>query len=258
MPRKKRANDFLKRRRDDCILPLPSSQRKGISMSLRKVLITGASSGIGKATTQLLLDKGHEIWGISRSIKSHHPYLHAHSIDLTDLDTLPEKLSPFFGVDTLICNAGKGYFGNLEELSFQEIRSLLDLNFLSHVYLIKQLLPHLKKKKQADVIFIGSQAGLKGQRKGSIYCASKFALRGFAQSLREECSTSNVRISIIQPGMVRTPFYENLNFQPGKYDSHAIAPEDIAQMILTILNIRKETILDEIILTPKQKVIQKN
>jgi 3-hydroxy acid dehydrogenase / malonic semialdehyde reductase len=227
-------------------------------MSLRKVLITGASSGIGKATTQLLLDKRHEVWGISRSIKSHHPHFHAHSIDLADLDTLPEKLSPFLGVDTLICNVGKGHFGNLEELSFQDIRYLLDLNFLSHVYLIKQLLPHLKKKGHADIIFIGSQAGLKGQRKGSIYCASKFALRGFAQSLREECSNSNVRISIIQPGMVRTPFYENLNFQPGNNDSHAIAPEDIAQMILTILTMRKETVLDEIILTPKQKVIQKN
>ncbi|MCB1106895.1 MAG: SDR family oxidoreductase [Chlamydiia bacterium] len=225
---------------------------------LRKVLITGASRGIGKATSDRLLKSGHEVWGIARTdaIESH-PRFHPHSIDLSKVETLPNKLSPFTGVDTVICNVGKGHFGNLEELSYSQIHSLIDLNFFSHVYLIKELLPHLKKKPQADIIFIGSEAALAGKRKGSIYCASKFALRGFAQSLREECSTSSVRVSLIQPGMVRTPFYDPLSFTPGEDPSHAILPEDIAEMVDMILKMRHETVFDEVILSPKKRVVQK-
>ena len=122
-------------------------------MSVRKLLITGASSGIGESTTQRLLEEGHEIWGVSRHIKSTHPRLHAHQIDLSDLDSLPDKLEPFIDVDGIVCNVGKGHFGNLEELSYEHIRSLMDLNFLSHVYLIKKLLPHLKKKKPSRHYF---------------------------------------------------------------------------------------------------------
>ena len=226
-------------------------------MRLRKVLITGASRGIGKATTDLLLEKGHEVWGVARTLKKHHPKFHPHEIDLSKLETLPKACAPFTHIDTIICNVGKGHFGNLEELSYSQIHSQIDLNFLSHVYLIKELLPHLKKQPSANIIFIGSEAGLAGKRKGSIYCASKFALRGFAQSLRDECSTSPVGISIIQPGMVRTSFHDNLSFGPGEDPSHAILPSDIAKSVLTILEMRPETILDEIILSPKKRVIQK-
>lgn len=226
-------------------------------MRLRKVLITGASRGIGRATAERLLDIGHEVWGIARTAEKFHEKFHPHRIDLSDLEELPQKLSPFRDMDTIICNVGKGYFGHLEELSFAQIRSLMDLNFLSHVCLIKELLPYLKKQEEADIIFIGSEAALAGKRKGSIYCASKFALRGFAQSLREECSTSTVRVSIIQPGMVRTPFYDSLSFDPGEDPSHAILPEDVAEMIDSILSMRHETIFDEIVLSPKKRVIQK-
>ncbi len=226
-------------------------------MCLRKILITGASRGIGKATSDLLLEEGHEVWGIARTIESTHPRFHPHEIDLSDLEFLPKKLSLFTHVDTIICNVGKGLFGNLEELSFSQIRSILDLNFLSHAYLIKELLPHLKKQARADIIFIGSEAGLAGKRKGSIYCASKFAIRGFAQSLREECSTSSVRVSLIQPGVVRTSFFDPLSFAPGDDSTHAILPTDIAEIIRTILEMRPETVLNEIILSPKKLVIQK-
>jgi len=226
-------------------------------MRVRKVLVTGASRGIGKASSDLLLEKGHEVYGIARNLQKHHPNFHPFEIDLSDVEDLPSKLDPFKDLDTLVCNVGKGHFGNLEELSFSQIRSLLELNFLSHVYLVKELLPSLKKKKRADIIFIGSEASLNGKRKGSIYCASKFALRGFAQALRDECAASSVKVSMIQPGMVRTPFYDPLSFGPGSDPSHAILPEDVAEMILAILSMRAETILDEIILSPKKHVVQK-
>ena len=224
----------------------------------RRVLITGTSSGIGLAITNQLLAAGHEVWGLARNPQeSKHPFFHPCAIDLSDLDALPDKLEPFLEVDALICNVGRGQFGNLEEFSYKQIRSLMDLNFLSHVFLIKKLLPHLKKQKRADIVFIGSEASLAGKQKGTIYCASKFALRGFAQSLREECSRRSVHVSMIQPGMVRTPFYDSLGFEPGEDDSQAILPEDIAEMVELILKMRAGTVCDEIVLSPMKKVVQK-
>lgn len=224
----------------------------------RNVLITGASSGIGLATTEKLLEQGHEVWGIARRLKeSPHSRFHPHAIDLSNLEALPDLLLPFKHVDALICNVGRGHFGHLEELSYAQIRSLMDLNFMSHVYLIKTLLPFLKKKQRADIIFIGSEASLAGKQKGSIYCASKFALRGFAQSLREECSRSSIHVSMVQPGMVRTPFYDTLGFHPGEDTTHAILPEDVAEMIALILSMRAGTVCDEIVLSPMKKVIRK-
>lgn len=224
----------------------------------RRVLITGASSGIGLAITKKLLAAEHEVWGISRNPqKREHERFHPYALDLSDLDALPDQLEPFLDVNAVVCNVGRGQFGNLEEFSYEQIRSLMDLNFLSHVFLIKKLLPHLKKQERSDIIFIGSEASLAGKQKGSIYCASKFALRGFAQSLREECSRSSVHVSMVQPGMVRTPFYDTLGFQPGEDETQAILPEDIAEMVELILKMRTGTVCDEIVLNPMKKVVQK-
>ena len=105
----------------------------------------------------------------------------------------------------LIFAAGVGQFGSLEEFSYDQIQALMTINFTSPVLLTRALLPSLKRKTRADLIYIGSEAALKGSRKGAIYCASKFALRGFTQALREECSTDKVRVCLINPGMVLTP-----------------------------------------------------
>lgn len=220
--------------------------------------MTGVSSGIGLASAKRLLNEGYTVFGLSRRrCVLDHPNFHHSVVDLSELKSLHDRLAPFTGVDTLICNVGKGLFGNLEELSYEQILSLINLNFLSHVYLVKRLLPYLKQKERSDIVFIGSEASLAGKRQGSIYCASKFALRGFAQSLRDECSRSSVHVSLVQPGMVRTPFYKALTFHPGAEESHALLPEDVAEVICSILKMRKEVVCDEIILSPMKRVIQK-
>ena len=128
----------------------------------------------------------------------------------------------------------------------------MDINFLSCVYICKIFLPLLKKQAKANVIFIGSTAGLKGKKQGSIYCASKFAIRGFAQALREE-SPASLKISTIQPDMVRTPFYDNLHFHPKEGDSYAINPMEIARTTKLILE--SDAVFDEIVLSPPKKAI---
>ena len=89
------------------------------------------------------------------------------------------------------------------------------MNLLSHMVMSQLLIPYLKQQSNAKLIFMGSEAALKGAQQGSIYCAAKFGLRGFAQSLRQECSKSGLSVTLINPGMIKTPFFNDLYFEPG-------------------------------------------
>ncbi len=226
------------------------------------ILVTGASKGIGKAICEKLLKEGYHVVGIARHFQPlnfAHPNFEAVSLDLSDLERLPQALKElkarYPNIGTLICNAGRGHFKHLEEFSFEQIRSLIDLNFLSHVYLTKAFLPLLKQQPHSDIVFIGSEAALAGKRQGSIYCASKFALRGFAQALRDECATSPVRVCLINPGMVQTSFFQDLSFSPGSDPTEHLLPEDIAEAVLLVLRSREGAVFDEINVSPHKKRI---
>lgn len=227
----------------------------------RNVLITGASSGIGLATAKILLEEGCRVIGIARrKPELEHPQFTSISLDLANSKTLPSHLETIVKeypeIDAIIGNAGKGHFANLEELSYAKIQEVLDLNFLSQAFLAKAFLPSLKLKPRADFIFIGSEAALQGKKKGTIYCASKFALRGFSQALREECASSKVRVSLIQPGLARTPFYQNLSFEPASEPHSALEPEDVAACIKMILQLESRAVCEEILISPLKKSIQ--
>jgi short-subunit dehydrogenase len=133
----------------------------------------------------------------------------------------------------------------------------MDLNFTSQAYVTRVLLPDMKKNGFGHLIFIGSEAALSGGRQGAIYSASKFALRGMAQSLREECASSNIRISILNPGMVKTEFFDDLSFRHGAEPEHYIEPDDVAAVALLALETRRGTVIDEINLSPLKKVIRR-
>jgi short-subunit dehydrogenase len=105
------------------------------------------------------------------------------------------------------------------------------------------------------LIYLGSEAALNGAKKGSVYSASKFALRGFAQSIREETAKNNIAVTILNPGMIRGKFFDNKNFRPGKDEENAIKASDVAKLISFILEDRKGMILDEINLSQTKKVI---
>lgn len=228
----------------------------------RSILVTGASSGIGLETTHKLLAEGHQVIGIARNF-SHANIEHSNfipiSLDLCQLTNLPQALSMLSKnhpeINGLIACAGQGRFGNLETFSFGQIRELMDLNFTSHAYLVKTLMPQFKRLEHSDIIFMGSESALEGGRQGAIYSATKFALRGFAQSLRKESAKSGVRITMINPGMVKTPFFEALHFKPGAAEENYIEASDVAEVILSVLKMRPETVIDEINLSPLKRVI---
>ena len=231
-------------------------------MKDRHILITGSSSGIGRATAQKLLEAGAVVYGIARNHEKFQPDTKRYkplTIDVTDLKVLPGQLSDLLAtqpeIDGLISNAGYGSFEGLENFSPEQICSYINDNLTSHLVVTRCLLPHFKTKNRGDVIFIGSEAALEGGKKGSLYCATKFGLRGFSQSIRQESANKNIRVTLINPGMVRTSFFDDLNFRPGDDDENAIEPTDIADIIINILSMRSGSVVDEINLTQQKKVI---
>jgi len=234
-----------------------------MKLSSRKILITGASSGIGRETCKRLLNDGHQVIGIARDFSKFpcdNDAFTPITIDLEAVETLPKQLQALAkaqsDVEAIVCCAGRGQFGSLEEFSYEQIRSLIDLNFVSQAYIARAFLPILKRQQRGTLIFIGSEAALRGSRKGSIYCASKFALRGLAQALRDECSKGGVSVSIINPGMVKSEFFNELPFSHGDEEDNYLLPEDVVDAIALIINARGSTVVDEINLSPLKNVVQ--
>jgi 3-hydroxy acid dehydrogenase / malonic semialdehyde reductase len=226
----------------------------------RTYIVTGSSRGIGKALCHHLLAQEARVVGIARQASSwqkagYVPF----DLDLADLkkaDILLRNLAhKEKKIDGVISNAGSGRFGGLESFSLAQIRSAIDLNLTSHLLVAHSFVPHLKRQGCGDVVFIGSEAALQGRRQGVVYCAAKFGLRGAAQALREECSRQGVRVSIIHPGMVRSSFFDDLHFSPGDKRDEAIEVNDVVDAIMSVLNARPGTVIDEISLSPQKKVI---
>lgn len=228
-----------------------------------KILITGASSGIGAATAKKLLEKGHQVIGLARDF-SKFQCKDAHfiplEVDLSDLKELPHFLSSLAkkhsDIDALILNAAQGLFGCLEQFSYAQIQSNIHLNLTSQLFLTKAFIPQMKHSRRGTLIFMGSEAALQGKPQGSLYCSSKFALRGFVQSLRQECSKSNIRISLINPGPVKTPFFNEQNFIHGPQPENYCLPEEVAELIVLQLESRLGLVFEEINLSPLKKVIE--
>jgi 3-hydroxy acid dehydrogenase / malonic semialdehyde reductase len=226
-------------------------------------LVTGSSSGIGRAITIKLLDAGAKVLGLARNhnriILEHKNYL-TYTIDLNKSDNLEKKIKKIIldnpEINGLVSNAGYGEFGPLENFSMKDISEFISMNLTSHIKITKCLIPHFKKKEIGDIIFMGSEASLSGEKKGTLYCSAKFGLRGFSQALRKDVSNSNIRVCIVNPGMVKTSFFNKLKFAPGDDMNNAVSEEDISSSVLSILMLGRNTVVDEINLSPLKKVIK--
>lgn len=228
----------------------------------RTILVTGASRGIGLAIAHRLHQAGARVVGLSRSaplniVPPGMEYVHADLGDLAGLSSaLRELVTTHRDIDGVVLNAGAGRFGALEQFSADQVRQLVELNLLSPMLVARELVPRFKRRGYGDLVFVGSESALRGGRRGAVYSATKFGIRGFAQSLRDECAASGVRVGIVNPGMVDTAFFEDLDFRPGREQDQHLTPEDVAEAVLLMLSARKGAVIDEINLSPAKTVIE--
>lgn len=232
-----------------------------IDMSGKTALVTGASSGIGLAITRSLLVQQCRVVGIARDFSKtglESELFEAYSLDLTDLNSAAKLLKTLCRhrrFDSFIHSAGSGLFGSLEQFSVQQIDEYVRSNLSSALVLSRELVPHMRRQQSGRIIFIGSESALAAGKKGALYSAAKFGLRGLSQSLREDCSRDGIGVSLINPGMVRTPFFDKQAFRPADGADSALSPEDIAEFVLHILRSNPDMVVDEINLSPRNKSI---
>ena len=218
------------------------------------LLITGASSGIGEATAREAVKQGYKVVATARSEDK----LHALANDLGDDHVLPiaadvtdfaqleqvvqRTIDQFGQIDAVFANAGKGLnAAGTENGKPDEWREMIDLNINALLYTAKLTLPHLKKTT-GHFVMTGSAAG-RTAIKGSVYGASKWFVHGFAQNLAEEMREWSGRCTVIAPGMVNTPFFDEP--KPDKLD-----PQDVADAVLHALNAHPRNCVREVFLMP--------
>ena len=225
------------------------------------ILLTGASSGIGLATAQKLLPLGYRVVGLSRRNKvdqiEHEAFIPI-SVDLSDINQAAVTLQSLlhqYDFEALVHAAGAGHFGSIEQFSIAQIESSLRINLTSAMLLSRALIPGMRKRGAGQLVFLGSEAALTVGKKGALYSAAKFGLRGFTQALRADCAVDGIRVSLINPGMVRSPFFDDLDFRPGLAVENAVEVDDVALLITQILQSSKDIVIDEINLSPRIKSI---
>nr|WP_048823608.1 SDR family oxidoreductase [Bacillus sp. B-jedd] len=185
-------------------------------------VITGAGSGLGRELALLLAKKGQEILLIGRNdgklnavkkeIETAGGAAETLIIDVSDPASLPEKLEQALGGKTvagLINNAGVGHFGHLPEMESPQIEEMFRTNTLGTIYMTQAILPFLQKEGHGNVINIISTAGLRGKVNESVYAATKFAVRGFTESLQKEYEGTGITFTAAYMGGMDTPFWEN-------------------------------------------------
>jgi 3-hydroxy acid dehydrogenase/malonic semialdehyde reductase len=231
-------------------------------------IVTGASSGIGNAVAVMLLNNNARVIALAgRGYRNSAPQsemtgdvtvVHCElgiAKDIEDCFSSIAKNEP--RLDGVILCHGYGDFGSIEEFSSMQIQELVNVNLISNMLICRIIIPILKKQKRGDVILMGSESGLKGGKKGAVYCATKFGINGFVEALREECAASGIRVSVVNPGMVKTSFFDKLDFVPGEDRDNYLLGEDVANAVSLLLEMPQGTVIDKINLSPQKKVIRK-
>jgi len=138
-------------------------------------------------------------------------------------------------IDILVNSAGVGHFAMHEDLTYLQIKEMVELNLLAPVILTKTFLKRIKKSK-GTIINISSISSTKPSRMGALYSATKSALTQFSDTLFEECRKDGVRVVSIVPDTVKTNFFDNLRFCPTEIDDTYIEPETIAKLVIDLIS----------------------
>ncbi len=238
-----------------------------------RTLITGASSGIGRATALSLAARGHELFLLARreeklrelqlELRESFPGVSTHLLpqDVTDKG-LAKKLSVFTDerIDVLINNAGLALGREkAQSARFEDWEQMIETNITANFRLVHTVLPWMLRNGGGDIVNLCSIAGHYTYAGGTVYCATKHAVKAFTRALREETCGKNIRVMQISPGMVNTEF-STVRFGGDTAAADAVyagmtplMAEDIARMMVFMLEQPRHVVIDEIITMPQDQ-----
>jgi NADP-dependent 3-hydroxy acid dehydrogenase YdfG len=223
-------------------------------------VVTGASSGLGRAFSEIFIDKGASVYGIARNEdklnKLHEEFgnrFQPVALDVTDHSAIEqwvdERFTDEHSPDVLVNNAGLGLFGDVDELPLEEWHAMMDTNVSGIFYMCRQIVPLMKANENiCHIVNIASIAGKVGNPKMTGYNASKFAVRGFSESLFQEIRYDGIKVSCFFPGSVNTHFFDNVDGA----DTHPnmMQPRDIAVTLAGVIETPDNLLINEVVMRP--------
>ncbi|MDE0267508.1 MAG: oxidoreductase [Acidimicrobiaceae bacterium] len=189
------------------------------------VLITGASSGMGREAAVLLAEKGHRVYGGARRVNRMQD-LAKHDVTAIEMDVTKSEdneravsqiIENEERIDVLVNNAGFGLYGPVEEIPLDNARYQFEVNLFGAAHLTQLVLPHMRMQGSGRIVNISSMGGKIFMPLGAWYHATKHALEAWSDCLRIEVSPFNIQVVIIEPGAIKTDFYNVMSTQLKKY-----------------------------------------
>lgn len=193
---------------------------------MKTILITGTSSGIGKATAKKFLNAGWNVIATMRSPEKEEELKNSNAmlvmkLEVTDMNSIQKAIDAgiekFGKIDALMNNAGFGTFGAFETATQKQVEELFNVNVYGYLNVTRAILPHFRENGKGTLLNVSSQGGRITFPTCSLYHATKFAIEGFTESLSYELISENIEVKIIEPGATATSFVGSANM--GENDS---------------------------------------
>lgn len=232
-------------------------------------ILTGASSGLGRAMAQALVEKGAIVYGLARNndalleIKNElGDNFHPVRMDITDEDRVADWVEDTFSLenipDILINNAGVGGFAKIDEMDSAYWLKMVNTN-LNGMYFITSKVVALMKEKDtfSHIINIGSILGTTARPEGAAYCATKFGVSGFSEALFKELRFFNIKVSCVNPGSIDTGFFSSSGIVA---HHNMLQPKDLAHTVVHVLEAPDNMLISELTVrpvNPKPPVVKK-
>jgi short-subunit dehydrogenase len=231
---------------------------------VQRALITGASSGIGKATAIAFAQQGVDLALVSRNsdklsavaeaVAAHGVKAAIYPIDLSVVHqvqgAIASAIADFGPLDCLINNAGMGYTNDLIDTPLADWQRVLDLNLTSVFQCIQAVLPSMRQQHHGTIINVASVAGHQTFPNWGAYCVSKFGLVALSKTLAQEERSHGIRVVTVSPGSVNTPIWDTDTVQADFDRSQMLTPEIVAQSILHAALLPEQAVIEELLLMP--------
>lgn len=206
-------------------------------------VVTGASSGIGKATAERLARAGYTVYGTSRRAASANPLPFAMlSLDVTRAESVEALVSEVLRleghIDLLVNNAGFGVApAGAEESSIEQAQAIFDTNFMGIVRMTRAVVPYMRQQGNGRIINIGSVLGFLPMPYGALYAATKHAVEGYSESLDHELRTQGIRVSVIEPAYTKTEFDANFLEPDAKLEEYREIRASLAVTLKQVMTV---------------------